>query len=286
MVKSKKSKNVITVNWDEEEGGKFLRNPGEYIVKATLAEQDEDDEGKSFVKWTFQVVEGKAKGSTISTRTYITPKALWKFRELLQCMNIEIGNSVQDIDLDEVVETGSKFVIDVEEGQERADGNGYYMQVSDFMSLADYKETSTTEPEEDEVEEVEEEPVSKSSKKAEKGSKKKRKSKEVDEEELLDKMEEEIDELGLDLDLDDYDTFEDKKKAFEKAKSKMEKECADEDEEDEEQHYTEEEIEELGTKQLKIIADEIGLELDEEASTRSKRRSVIAGLRKAGLLDE
>lgn len=286
MVKSKKSKNVITVNWDEEEGGKFLRNPGEYIVKATLAEQDEDDEGKSFVKWTFQVVEGKAKGSTISTRTYITPKALWKFRELLQCMNIEIGNSVQDIDLDEVVETGSKFVIEVEEGQERADGNGYYMQVSDFMSLADYKETSTTEPEEDEAEEVEEEPVFKSSKKAEKGSKKKRKSKEVDEEELLDKMEEEIDELGLDLDLDDYDTFEDKKKAFEKAKSKMEKECADEDEEDGEQHYTEEEIEELGTKQLKIIADEIGLELDEEASTRSKRRSVIAGLRKAGLLDE
>lgn len=289
MVKSKKSKNVITVNWDEEEGGKFLRNPGEYIVKATLAEQDEDDEGKSFVKWTFQVVDGKSKGATISTRTYITPKALWKFRELLQCMNIEIGNSVQDIDLDEVVETGSKFVIEVEEGQERADGNGYYMQVSDFMSLADYKETSTTEEEEETEEEdteaEKEEPVSKSSKKSEKTSKKSKKSKQS-EEEALDKMEEEIDELGLDIDLDDYDTFEEKKKAFEKAKSQMEEDSEEDESEDEEQHYTEEEIEELGTKQLKIIADEIGLELDEEASTRSKRRSVIAGLRKAGLLDE
>ena len=242
MVKSKKSKNVITVNWDEEEGGKFLRNPGEYIVKATLAEQDEDDEGKSFVKWTFQVVDGKSKGATISTRTYITPKALWKFRELLQCMNIEIGNSVQDIDLDEVVETGSKFVIEVEEGQERADGNGYYMQVSDFMSLADYKETSTTEEEEDTEEEdteaEKEEPVSKSSKKSEKTSKKSKKSKQS-EEEALDKMEEEIDELGLDIDLDDYDTFEEKKKAFEKAKSQME-----------------EDSEEIIEKELMIALDE------------------------------
>ena len=299
---AKKSKNTISINWDEEEGGKFLKNPGEYIVKATSVEQDDDDEGKLFLKWTFEVVEGKQKGATISTRTYVTPKALWKLRELLECMGIEVPQgSVQDLDLDEVIEEGEKFVIEVEEGNERSDGNGYYMQVSDFMSLEDYDETSaSTNKDEDEedgeedAEAEEEEPVSKSSKKAEKGSKKKGKSKEVDEDELLDQMEEEIDELGLDLDLDDYDTFEEKKEAFEEAKAaaskkskkKAKKEEEEEDEEEEAQHYTSEEIEALGTKQLKVIAAEIGLELDDEASTRSKRRSVIAGLRKAGLLDE
>ena len=85
-----------------------------------------------------------------------------------------------------------------------------------------------------------------------------------------------------------------KKEAFEEAKAaaskkskkKAKKEEEEEDEEEEAQHYTSEEIEALGTKQLKVIAAEIGLELDDEASTRSKRRSVIAGLRKAGLLDE
>lgn len=296
---AKKSKNTISINWDEEEGGKFLKNPGEYIVKATLVEQDDDDEGKLFLKWTFEVVEGKQRGATISTRIYVTPKALWKLRELLECMGIEVPQgSVQDLDLDEVIEEGEKFVIEVEEGNERSDGNGYYMQVSDFMSLEDYDETSasTSKDEEDgeeDAEAEEEEPVSKSSKKAEKGSKKKGKSKEVDEDELLDQMEEEIDELGLDLDLDDYDTFEEKKEAFEEAKAaaskkskKKAKKEEEEDEEEEAQHYTSEEIEALGTKQLKVIAAEIGLELDDEASTRSKRRSVIAGLRKAGLLDE
>ena len=298
---AKKSKNTIKINWDEEEGGKFLKNPGEYIVKATSVEQDDDDEGKVFLKWNFEVVEGKQRGATISTRTYVTPKALWKLRELLECMGIEVPQgSVQDLDLDEVIEEGEKFVIEVEEGNERADGNGYYMQVSDFMSLEDYDETSaSTSKDEDEEdgeedsEAEEEEPVSKSSKKAEKSSKKKGKSKEVDEDELLDQMEEEIDELGLDLDLDDYDTFEEKKEAFEEAKAaaskkskKKKAEPEEEEEEEEAQHYTSEEIEALGTKQLKVIAAEIGLELDDEASTRSKRRSVIAGLRKAGLLDE
>lgn len=290
MAKSKKSKNVVTINWEEEEGGKFLKNPGEYQVKATLAEQDEDDEGKSFIKWTFQVVTGRDKGATISTRTYITPKALWKLRELLDCMGIGIKEgSVQDLDLDEAIDEGKTFVIEVEEGNERQDGNGYYMQVSDFMSLEDYESATPNVKEEDAEEDSEteeKEPVSKSSKKSEKADKKKRKSKELDEDEIIDKMEEEIEELGLDIDLDDYDTLEEKQEAFDKARKKALKNKEAESDEDEEQHYTAEEIEELGTKQLKAIAEEIGLELDDDASTRSKRKSVINGLRKAGLLDE
>lgn len=308
----KAKKNVVSINWDEEEGGKFLKNPGEYIVQVTSAEIDEDDEGKQFITWSLEVSEGKSKGATISTRTYITPKALWKLRELLGCMGIEVQNdSIQELDLDEVIESAENFVIEVEEGNENPNG-GYYMTVADFMPLEEYKKASAPSDDEDEGE-VEEEKPAKKSKKAKKPepqeeedseeeeapkkkSKKSKKSKEVDEDELLDQMEEEIDELGLDIDLDDYDTFEEKQEAFEEAKEKalkkskkskkQEVEDEDEEEESEAQTYTVEEIESLGTKQLKVIAEEIGLELDDEASTRSKRRSVIAGLRKAGLLEE
>lgn len=310
----KAKKNVVSINWDEEEGGKFLKNPGEYIVQVTSAEIDEDDEGKQFITWRLEVSEGKSKGATISTRTYITPKALWKLRELLGCMGIEVQNdSIQELDLDEVIESAENFVIEVEEGNENPNG-GYYMTVADSMPLEEYKKASAPSDDEDEGE-VEEEKPAKKSKKAKKPepqeeedseeeeeeapkkkSKKSKKSKEVDEDELLDQMEEEIDELGLDIDLDDYDTFEEKQEAFEEAKEKalkkskkskkQEVEEEEEDEESEAQTYTVEEIESLGTKQLKVIAEEIGLELDDEASTRSKRRSVIAGLRKAGLLEE
>lgn len=298
MVKKKQKNNVVSINWEEEEGTKFLKNPGEYIVITTGAVVDEDEEGKQFINWTFQVTRGKASGATISTRTYITPKALWKLRELLQSMKVEIeSNSVQDIDLDQILEDQNEFVIEVEEGNERADGNGYYMTVADFMSLEGYQETTPSNNTKEDNEEEEEAPAKpkKSKEKAEpeeapKTKKSKEKAEpEIDEEELLDQMEEEIDELGLDIDLDDYDTFEEKQEAFEKAKkkaSKGNKSSTKKEEEDEEQTYTVEEIEALGTKQLKVIAEEIGLELDEEASTRSKRRSLIAGLRKAGLLEE
>lgn len=292
MDKKAKSKNIVTINWEEEEGAKFLRNPGEYVVNATAAELDDDDEGKQFINWTFTVTEGKGKGSTITTRTFLTPKALWKLRELLECMGIEVNsNSVQDLDLDEIIESGEKFVIEVEEGNEKPDGNGYYMTVSDYMPYEDYTQASEKGvPEESEEEEEPEEKPAKSKK-----AKKKSKEPEIDEDEIIEQMEEEIDELGLDIDLDDYDTLEEKQEAFEKAKKKVskkskKKEEPEEDEDDEEEEetttYTVEEIESLGTKQLKIIAEEIGLELDEEASTRSKRRSVISGLRKAGLLEE
>lgn len=281
MVKKKQKNNVVSINWEEEEGTKFIKNPGEYIVITTGAVVDEDDEGKQFISWTFQVTKGKASGATISTRTYITPKALWKLRELLQSMKVEVeSNSVQDIDLDRILEDQNEFVIEVEEGNERADGNGYYMTIADFMSLEDYQETTPSNTKDNEEEGEATAKPKKQIKKAEP---------EIDEEELLDQMEEEIDELGLDIDLDDYDTFEEKQEAFEKAKkkaSKGNKSSTKKEEEDEEQTYTVEEIEALGTKQLKVIAEEIGLELDEEASTRSKRRSVIAGLRKAGLLEE
>ena len=50
--KTKKSKNIVTINWEEEEGGKFLSNPGEYVVKAISAESNEDDEGRTYIKWT------------------------------------------------------------------------------------------------------------------------------------------------------------------------------------------------------------------------------------------
>ena len=305
----KAKKNVVSINWDEEEGGKFLKNPGEYIVRVTSAETDEDDEGKQFITWGLEVSEGKSKGATISTRTYLTPKALWKLRELLGCMGIEVQNdSIQELDLDEIIESAEKFVIEVEEGNENPNG-GYYMTVADYMPFEDYKKASAPSADDEE----EEEKPAKKSKKAKKPepqeeedeaeeapkkkSKKSKKSKEVDEDELLDQMEEEIDELGLDIELDDYDTFEEKQEAFEEAKEKALKkskkskkqEVEDEDEEEEDseaQTYTVEEVESLGTKQLRVIADEIGLELDDEASTRSKRRSVIAGLRKAGLLEE
>lgn len=235
---------VIKIDWTTEEGTKFLRNPGEYIVNLVNGELDEDDEGKQFINWSVEVKEGKEKGSRISFKTFITPKALWKLRELLESVGYEINGSVQDLDIDDVVETSKAFVIEVEESdKERSDGKGYYLQVTDFMSLGDYKN-------------IEEDPREEDS-------------------DDYEKLEKEIDDLGLDIDLDDYDTLDEAKEAVEKAKKKLGK-----------PNYTQEMLDELGSKELLKLAEEIGVELDEEASTRSKRKTLANALRKIGRLEE
>lgn len=255
-----KKKNIISVNWDEAEGGKYIKNPGEYVVKLIEGEIDTDDEGRTVIEWRAQVTQGKDKGATIGFRNYVTPKTLWKLRDLLEAVGYPVKGSAQDLDVDDILETAKDFVIEVTEGNERADGKGYYMQVDDYMALGDYEKT--------------EEKFSPDSDKEEEST---------DEEGELDEMEEEIDELGLDIDLDDYDTFEEKKAAFEKAKKKAK---SKKEEKPKKVVYTREMIDSLGSAELDKIANEIGLELDEDSSPRSKRRSLIQALKEEGRFEE
>lgn len=243
----------IKINWEDAEGGKFIKQPGEYIVKLTEAELDSDSENRQYIEWTVKVTKGNNVGATIHFKNYITPKTLWRLRDLLNAIDYPITESVQDLDLDDIIKTGKEFVIDVENGNERPDGKGYYMQVSDYMPYADY-----TEVKESYGKEVKE-----------------------DDEDELDKMEREIDKLGLDIDLDDYDTIEEKRAAFNKAKKK-----ATEKSEKKATTYTREMLDDLGSVELDKIAEEIGLELDEDASPRSKRRSLIQALKECGRFEE
>ena len=247
------SKRTISVNWDEAEGAKYIREPGEYIVKLVEAEFEKDEE-KPYIEWKVKCTEGKSREATISFKTFITPKALWKLREFLDAIDYPVSGSVQELDLDDIIEKAKPFVIEVEEGRERQDGKGYYMQVSDYMGLDNYKET-TTSPKSDDKKELN----------------------------IIEALEDEIDELGLDIDLDDYDTLEEKKEAVEKAKAKMKKGI-------EPMvgpvKYTAEMLADLGSKELDKLAEEIGLEFEEDSSPRSKRRSLAKALKEEGRFEE
>lgn len=245
-------KNTIKVNWDEVNEGKFLRTAGEYIVKLTKAEQDEDDEGKPFIEWSVRVEEGKEKGSITSFRTYLTAAALWKFKALLEAIQYEITEGIQEIDLDNLIKNASPFVVDAIEGKERADGKGHYIQIDDYMAL-----------------EKEEAPKEEKAPKSKKGKK------------SLDELEALIDKHELDIDLEDYDSYEEAEAAVKKAI----KDSSD-DEEEPTEVYTDEDLDDMGSKELKALAKKIGLELDDDESTRSKRKSVKEALKKLKMYSE
>lgn len=247
----------IKIEWDKAEGGKYLKEAGDYVVKVTGYEVDENDEGTQYIRWSVKVTEGPKSGSSTRFVTSLSYKSLWKLEDLLNAMQYPITRgSVQELDLDDVIKKAAPFAIEFVEGREREDGNGYYLQAEDFMALDDYKKAISPE-------EVKEEPT---------------KENDADD---MDKLEELIDKYDLDIDLEDYDSYEEAEAAIKKAITKTKQEPKED-----RQVYTEEMIESLKSKELDKLAEEIGLEFDEDASPRSKRRSLIKALTKAGMMED
>lgn len=248
----------IKIEWNKAEGGKFLKDAGEYIVKLTDYETGESDSGTPYIRWSVKVTQGPQTGATAKFATSLSYKSLWKLEDFLNAIKYPIQRgSVQDLDLDDVLEKAKEFAVEFTEGNERADGKGYYLQAEDFMALDDYKEaTKEQQPTEDRSEPA---PEKKDS---------------------MDELEELIDTYDLDIDLEDYDTYDEAKAAIDKAISKLK-----DKEEPKETKYTEDMIEALRGAELDKLAEKIGLEFDEDASPRSKRRSLIKALEKAGMME-
>ena len=248
----------IKIEWNKAEGGKFLKDAGEYIVKLTDYETGESDSGTPYIRWSVKVTQGPQTGATAKFATSLSYKSLWKLEDFLNAIAYPIQRgSVQDLDLDDVLKKAKEFAVEFTEGNERADGKGYYLQAEDFMALDAYKEATKEQPKEDRSEPA---PEKKDS---------------------MDELEELIDTYDLDIDLEDYDTYDEAKAAIDKAINKLK-----EKEEPKSTKYTEEMIEALRGAELDKLAEKIGLEFEEDASPRSKRRSLIKALTKAGMMEE
>lgn len=244
----------IKIEWNKAEGGKFLKEAGEYIVKLTGYEVDENDEGTKYIRWTIKVTQGNMAGATSKFITSLSYKSLWKLEDFMNAIKYPIERgSVQDLDLDDVLNKAKEFAIEFVEGREREDGKGYYLQAEDFMALDDYKEATKEKTPGNKAEETKKESDS------------------------MDQLEALIDEYDLDIDLEDYDTYDEAKEAIDKAIAKIKGNSKP-------TKYTEDMIEALRGPELDKLAGEIGLEFEEDASPRSKRRSLIKALTKEGLM--
>lgn len=251
----------IQIDWSKSEGGRFLKNAGEYIVKLEDYEVDESAEGNQYIRWSIKVVEGNWKDASSKFVTSLSHKSLWKLEELLNAVQYPVTRgSVQDLDLDDVIEKAKPFAIEFVEGREREDGKGYYLQAEDFMALDEYKKSTEDAPKKEAP--VERAPESK---------------KEATDDEFK-RLEELIDKLDLPIDLEDYDTFEEARLAVDKAIAKKNGLAP------KPTVYTEDMIETLRGAELDKLAQEIGLEFEEDASPRSKRRSLMKALEKEGRL--
>lgn len=106
MARRSTKKKTVTVDFtDVESGGGGVKIPeGSYRMKVVKVEEDESSAGNDMFKWTFQGVEGKAKGKTFYQYTTLNDEALWKLRSLLEALDVEVPDGPMDIDLDDMID--------------------------------------------------------------------------------------------------------------------------------------------------------------------------------------
>jgi len=187
----KGKKRTIEVDFTDVEaggGGGFHIPEGEYGVKVESVEMAESENGNEQFKWTFVGTEGKAKGKKFFYYTALVEQALWKLKQTLLGLGVEVPDGAMDVELDDLVGLEGTGVVEDDE----------------YQGKTRSKLAAIVVPEEDEEEEE-------GSKKGKKGKNKKGKAVKVSEEEVKEMSEDELESLiekhSLDVDLSDHRTL-------------------------------------------------------------------------------
>jgi len=134
MAKAKSTKSAATIQvdfTDVPEGGGRTRVPeGDYKVRVKAVKPERSKSDNSMLVWTFEGVEGKLKGKSITDYTPLTAKALWKLRNLLNAMGIKVPPKKIGLDPKKLVnrELGITLVDDEYEGRTSS-------KVADYLDL-------------------------------------------------------------------------------------------------------------------------------------------------------
>jgi hypothetical protein len=158
-------------------GGRVRVPEGDYRVQVKSVKHDTSKDGNPMLVWEFEIVDGKHKGKVLKDYTSLSPKALWKLKQVLEAMGVTVPNKRVALRLERYagVQLGVTTVDDEYEGKISS-------KVGDYIN-EDVLDDEDEDEEEDEEEDVEPAP---------KKSKKSKKSKKAAEDE------EEIEDLDLD----------------------------------------------------------------------------------------
>lgn len=93
---------------------------GEYLVKVAEVTQEEGDKAP-YLKWVFEIAEGKSEGGKLYNNTSLSEKALWNLKTLLEALGVEIPEDEFDIEPDELVDLELMVSVELEtfEGKKR-----------------------------------------------------------------------------------------------------------------------------------------------------------------------
>lgn len=131
-----------------KEGSGSTRVPeDDYVVVIKSAKATTFQSGNSGIEMDLEIAEGKHKGKVVRDRIVFTPKTLWRLRDLLEAIGIEVPRRVVNLPL--------KKLMGQELGVTLVDGEPYNNRIK--SEVADYLDAETARGAEDDDEDEDDE---------------------------------------------------------------------------------------------------------------------------------
>jgi hypothetical protein len=99
---ARKRKKTVRVNFKDAKSNRIPE--GAYPAKVVGAEiKSSKQSGEDYVEWKFEVLSGDCEGRVAYFNNSLQPQALWRLRETLEALGVEVPDGAMDIDPDEYV---------------------------------------------------------------------------------------------------------------------------------------------------------------------------------------
>lgn len=171
-VKSAKKKKALSVDMSGVESGGRAVPDGNYTAFITeCAEKEGESSGEPYLACKWKITSGKAKGATVYDNISLQPQALWRFKTMLECMEVDVPDGEMDIDTDDFM--GEDHAIEIEVTNEKYKGQNK-PRITGFGGAPtegeseDSDKDDDTDKEDDDSDKEEEKPAKKNPVKAEK----------------------------------------------------------------------------------------------------------------------
>ncbi len=151
--KKKTTKKAVTVDFTGVDKGTKRRIPaGDYAFKVDKCYEDVSQSGNNMVVFECVISEGKHKGFRAWVQCAITPKALWKLRQMLEALGVEVPQGKFKLVPKKYVglEFGATVEDDTYEGKTRS-------KIADVFQLDELDSSTKTEDEDDDEDDDEDE---------------------------------------------------------------------------------------------------------------------------------
>lgn len=149
-------KNIVKVDFTGVEAGGRVPE-GDYIVKVREVTVEESQSGNSYLKWVFEIADGRHSGKKLYHNTSLQPQALFNLRATLEALGMEVPQKALNLDLDTLIGLSCAVSVETEnyQGKDRARVVEVF-HIDDLIEEDDEEEFVEEEYEEDDEDDEEE----------------------------------------------------------------------------------------------------------------------------------